>query len=117
MGIIPLFYWGEANALFLWKNNDESQIAIEYLNKDVKNVYAILIEPRKYILGKKIDSFMFKGANYERCLMQYDSLQQCFNFASAILNSEKYDYLWVRSRSDILSKKIYLQLIFQKIAI
>jgi len=21
MGIIPLFYWGEANALFLWKNS------------------------------------------------------------------------------------------------
>ena len=90
----------------LWKNNDESQIAIEYLNKNVANVYAILIDPREYIWEKKIDSSMFKDANYERCLMQYDALQQCFNFASAILKSKKYDYLWVRSRSDILFQNI-----------
>lgn len=97
-------YAQENTKLFftLWEDSEQIDETCEVLKENFNNIFIKKIIPRSYLWESKLDPSRFKGTSYHFGLLQYDALQQCFEFACEILKEKKYEYLWIRSRGDIL---------------
>ena len=87
---------------------------LKVINKNFTNAFVVYIKPRDYLWEKNLDESSYNEIQgYRIALLQYDALQQCFNFAKKVLLQEKYNYTWYRSRGDLLiNKELNYKIIF-----
>ena len=114
---IKLSSEGDSKLFFaFWENNqpDFNRISnanykkqlndtLKVINTNFTNAFVKYINPRDYLWEKNLDESSYNEIQgYRIALLQYDALQQCFNFAKEVLLQEKYNYTWYRSRGDLL---------------
>ena len=117
---IKLSSEGDSKLFFaFWENNqpDFNRISnanykkqlndtLKVINTNFTNAFVKYINPRDYLWEKNLDESSYNEIQgYRISLLQYDALQQCFNFAKEVLLDEKYNYSWYRSRGDLLVNK------------